>query len=76
MMLDAILEKPSVSARLRAWRSIAGLAACRTRRSCHGDFGFHCSVVKSIQKVAGRRVGASRRPAVRLSSSASAPRIE
>ena len=75
-MLDATLEKPSVSARLMACRSMARLAARRTRRSCHGDFGFHCSVVKSIQKVAGSRVGASLSPGVRLTSSASAPRIE
>ena len=59
MMLEETLEKPSVSAWLMACRSMARLAARRTRRSCHGDFGFHCSVVKSIQNVAGIRVGAS-----------------
>src|SRR5882672_3637908 len=35
------LEKPRVSAWLRASRSMARLAACRTRRSAHGDFGSH-----------------------------------
>jgi hypothetical protein len=36
-------ECPSVSAWLIACRSIARLAARRTRRSCHGDFGSHWS---------------------------------
>ena len=46
-------EKPRVSDWLMAWRSIARLAAKRTRRSAHGDFGSHCSV-NSIQKRTGR----------------------
>ena len=65
-MLEAILEKPSVSAWLMACRSMARLAARRTRRSCHGDFGFHCSAVKSIQNVRGEQGG--REPEARASA--------
>ena len=36
-------EAPSVSASLSALRSIARLAALRTRGSAHGDFGSHMS---------------------------------
>ena len=42
-MTRSILEWPSVSALLMAWRSTARLAASRTRRSYHGDFGSHWS---------------------------------
>ncbi len=45
-------EKPSVSAWLSACRSMAWLAAWRTRRSCQGDFGSHWSG-RSSQKTAG-----------------------
>ena len=37
------LPSPSISAWLIALRSMARLAAWRTRRSCHGDFGSHWS---------------------------------
>ena len=43
MMLPVIREWPSVSASLMVLRSIARLAAKRTRWSCHGDFGSHWS---------------------------------
>ncbi len=42
-MLPVSREKPSVSAWFTACRSMARLAAWRTRRSCQGDFGSHCS---------------------------------
>ena len=75
-MDDDTFEKPSVSAWLMACRSIASAAARRTRRSWKGDFGSNCSLVKSIQKVAGISVAASLSPGVRFTCSASGPRIE
>ena len=72
-MLLVIRENPSVSDWLMAWRSIAWLAARRTRRSAHGDFGSHCSV-KITQNVALNSEGFTARPGDRRSSSATAPR--
>ena len=43
-MLPVMPANPSCSASFRVLRSIAWLAARRTRRSCQGDFGSHCSV--------------------------------
>src|SRR5215470_12088533 len=56
-------------------RSIARLAARRTRRSCHGDLGSHWSGNTS-QVVNVKWVGARLRPGVRFSSSARGPVIE
>ena len=76
MMLPVGLEWPSVSAWLMAFLSKASAAASRTRRSCHGDFGSHCSGPKSSHCVAEMTVGTSLSPAVRLTSSPSGPRSE
>ncbi len=66
-------EKPRVSAWLSAFRSIAWLAAKRTRRSCHGDFGSHWSGMSS-QKTPLDWLGAvSLSPGVRRMSSATGP---
>ncbi len=54
---------------------MARLAASRTRRSAHGDFGSHCSVKVSHSVKVGW-VALSVSPGVRRSSSASGPRIE
>ena len=43
MMLPVAFEAPSVSISLIARRSIAWLAARRTRLSAHGDLGSHMS---------------------------------
>ena len=74
-MLPLTLEKPSVSAWLMAWRSMAWLTARRRRRSCQGDFGSHWSA-KYTQNGDRISVGLSVRPLVRCSSSARAPRTE
>ena len=58
-----------------ALRSIARLAASRTRRSCQGDFGSHWSSMLTHWG-AWITAGFSVSPGVRCSSSASSPRIE
>jgi hypothetical protein len=71
-MLGAGRPNPRYSASLNALRSIARLAASRTRWSAHGDFGSHCWVKTSHWLTVGSttlRV----RPGVRLTSSASGP---
>jgi len=75
MMLKVSAECPSVMAWLIAFRSMAWLAATRTRRSCHGDFGSHWSS-KLTHCGAWITAGLSVSPGVRWSSSASSPRIE
>ena len=55
--------------------SIANLAACRTRTSCQGDFGSHCSG-KYIQYGADPTGAFNVRPGVRWTSSASSARID
>ena len=73
MMLDAGRPCPRNSASLNALRSIARLAASRTRRSAHGERGSHCSVNTTHWLTVGsvtRRV----RPGVRFTSSAFGPR--
>src|SRR5262245_35800651 len=63
-------ECPSVSAWLIACRSIARLAARRTRRSCHGDFGSHWST-KATHCITLDTTGLSVSPGVRRRSSPS-----
>ena len=75
MMLYVSFEWPSVIAWLMALRSIARLAARRTRGSAHGDFGSNCSV-NTIHSVNVGNVALSVRPGVRLTSSPFGPRIE
>ena len=75
MMLGAGLPYPRYSASLNALRSIARLAASRTRRSAHGDFGSHCWV-KTSHSVNVGNVALSVMPGVRFTSSAFGPRIE
>ena len=75
MMLAVTLAKPRYSASFSALRSMARLAATRTRLSCHGDFGSHCSV-KTTHSVNVGDDAFSVRPGVRFTSSASAPRSE
>ena len=75
-MLPVGFEYPSVSALLIASLSNASAAASRTRRSCHGDFGSHCSGPKSSHCVAEMIVGFSVMPGVRRASSPSGPRSE
>src|SRR2546425_872986 len=75
MMLYVSLEWPSVIAWLMALRSIARLAARRTRRSCQGDFGSHWSSMLT-HCGAWITVAFSVSPGVRCISSASSPRIE
>src|SRR5256885_5887497 len=59
-MIDPVRrENPRRSASLSACLSTARFAANRTRRSLHGDLGFHCSVY-SIHQVAGGITVASR----------------
>jgi hypothetical protein len=53
-------------------RSSATLAASRTRRSCHGDFGSHCSGM-SRYGTPGGLAATSRNDDVRLISSAVGP---
>ena len=65
--------KPSDSASLIACRSMARLAARRTRRSCQGDFGSHCSGKSSQKTPLAARRAASVRPGVRRTSSAIGP---
>ena len=74
-MLGAGLLYPRNSASLIAFLSIARLAASRTRRSDHGDFGSHCSVNRSHSVNVGN-VALRVRPGVRFTSSAFGPRIE
>src|SRR5206468_11982555 len=62
-------------ASLNPFRSIARLAARRTRRSAHGDFGSHCWG-KISHSVNVGNVALSVRPGVRFISSAFGPRIE
>src|SRR6266704_1412297 len=58
-MIDPVRrEKPSRSASLMACLSTARFAASRTRRSCHGDLGFHCSG-NSTHQAAGAMTFAS-----------------
>src|SRR5262249_21330404 len=67
IMLEVSREKPSVSAWLIAWRSMARFAASRTRRSWHGLFGSHCSAKETqyeLLAIAGLWVS----PGVRRSS--------
>src|SRR6266536_2729377 len=63
MIAPVTFEWPRVSASLMAFLSKARAAASRTRRSCHGDFGSHCSGPKSSHCVAEMTVGTSLRPA-------------
>ena len=70
-MLPVGRERPSVSASLSAWRSMARLAASRTRLSAQGDFGSHWSG-KSSQKIPSSGA-TSRMPGVRLMSCAVGP---
>jgi len=65
-------ENPSRSASLRASLSTASMAASRTRRSFHGDFGFHCSG-NSSHHVAGGMTLASRSFASAFIVAASGP---
>ena len=65
-------RNPRNSASLMAFRSRARLAASRTRRSAHGDFGSHCSG-NSREKLAFVRDGDELEPWVRLTSSATGP---
>src|SRR5262245_29515674 len=74
-MLDAVLPKPTYSASMKAFRSMARFAASRTRRSDHGDRGSHCSVNTSHSVNVGT-VALRVTPGVRLTSSALGPRIE
>ena len=53
------LEKPNRSASFMACLSTARIAASRTRRSCHGELGFHCSG-KSIHQTEDGLTFASR----------------
>ena len=71
-MLPVGPEKPSDSASLMAWRSIARLAASRTRRSAQGDPAAHCSgnIRKSTPLV---RIAVRVSPGVRRTSSAIGP---
>src|SRR5262245_53624344 len=75
MMLGAGLPYPRYSASLKPLRSIDRLAARRTRRSAHGDFGSHCWG-KITHSVKVGNVGLSVSPCVRFTSSAFGPRIE
>ena len=73
-MIDPVgFEKPSVSAWFSACRSMARLAALRTRTSDHGDFGSHWSG-RSSQKTDGATAReTSLKPGVRWTSSATGP---
>ena len=53
-MLPMSFENPRVSAWLMACRSTAWLAASRTRRSAHGDFGSVHWSGNTSQNVHGR----------------------
>src|SRR5262244_326590 len=70
--LPVMPAKPSCSASFKVFRSIAWLAARRTRRSCQGDFASHCSV-KSRKITALVRTAVSFSPGVRRTSSATGP---
>ena len=72
MMLAVTRAKPRYSASLNACRLMARLAARRTRRSAHGDFGSNCSM-NVIHSVNVGLVAFSVRPGVRRTSSASGP---
>ena len=74
-MLELGLANPRYSASLMLLRSIARLAARRTRRSAHGERGSHCST-NVIHSVNVGDVAFSVSPDVRLISSASAPLSE
>ena len=76
MMLPVTFERPRNSAWLIACRSMARLAASRTRRSAHGDLASHWSAVNCIHCVQGMELALRVSPGVRLSSSARTPRIE
>src|SRR5438552_15548679 len=53
-MIDPVSrENPSRSASLSPCLSTARFAANRTRRSLHGDLGFHCSVYSTHQVAGG-----------------------
>ena len=71
-MLPVSPEKPSDSASLIAFRSMARLAARRTRWSCQGDFGSHWST-KSRKNTVFVRTAVSLSPGVRRTSSAIGP---
>jgi hypothetical protein len=73
MMLPLGRATPRYSAWLMLWRSMAWLAASRTRRSCQGDFGSHWSG-RSSQNTESSRTESSRNPAVLFTASASGPR--
>src|ERR671937_3057942 len=72
MLDDASLPSPSISDWLMPLRSMARLAAMRTRLSCHGDFGSHWSG-KSSQYMPYRIGATIRTPGERFSSSAAGP---
>ena len=65
-------EKPSVSALFTAWRSMAWLAASRTRRSAHGDLGSHWSG-SSSQKAPESSGATTLKPGAFCSASAVGP---
>src|SRR5262249_360353 len=71
-MLPVMPAKPSCSASFSVLRSIAWLAAKRTRRSCQGDFGSHCSV-KSRKMTVLVLTAVSLSPCVFWMSSATGP---
>src|SRR5262249_24286663 len=71
-MLAVTAAKPRWSASFRVFRSIAWLAARRTRRSCQGDFGSHCTV-KSRKMTVLVRTAVSLSPGVRWTSWATGP---
>ena len=75
MMLYVSFEWPSVIAWLMDLRSMARLAARRTRLSYQGDLESHWSSMLT-HCGAWMTVGFSVSPGVRCSSSASSPRIE
>ena len=61
-------EAPRFSASFTARPSMACIAASRTRRSCQGDFGSHCSG-RSRKTTPGGRAAASLSSAARASAS-------
>src|SRR5262249_41511620 len=75
MMLGAGFPNPRYSASLKPLRSIARLAASRTRRAAHGDLAPTCWVKRSHAVNVGN-VGLRVAPGVRLTFSALGPRIE
>jgi len=71
-MLPVGPEKPSDSASLIAWRSMAMLVASRTRRSAHGEPAVPCSGNMS-QNTPLVRTAVSVSPGARRTSSAIGP---